>query len=48
MLKLGRNNVKGRLLPAATMLILLAAAYGHGPYIFEVIDGARCMIDGKF
>ena len=45
--ELGRNNVKGRILPAATKLTLFAAAYGRGPYIFEVIDGARCMIDGE-
>ena len=38
---------KGRVLPAATKLILLAAAYGRGPYIFKVIDGARSMIHGK-
>ena len=32
---------KGRLLAAAMKLILLAATYGCGPYIFEVIDGER-------
>ena len=32
--------VKGRILPAAMKHTLFAAAYGRGPYIFEVIDVA--------
>ena len=32
--------VKGRILPAAMKLTLFAAAYGRGPYVFEVIDVA--------
>ena len=35
------SALKGSLFPPATKLTLLAAAYGRGPYIFEVIDGAR-------
>ena len=40
--------VKGRILPAATKHTLFAAAYGRGPYIFEVIYGAPVMIDAEF
>ena len=35
-----RGIVKGRILPAVMKLTLFVAAYGRGPYIFEVIDVA--------
>ena len=42
--EMGRNYVKGRILPAATKHTLFAAAYGRGHYIFEVIDGGAPVI----